>query len=142
MAKTPKHKAKVKGKKVPIIPDIKKKEKSFLWSFSNLDCAGPFGWDKCKCHNKYLEILKRFKNFEGMNINDLKKTYSHNIKVEKLSSEAQRRLRKIRLDDIDELYSLRITARERVFCRLINNIFTILWWDPDHQVCLSKKKNT
>lgn len=45
-------------------------------------------------------------------------------------------------DDLDQLFSLRLTVRKRVWGIKEGNIFWILWWDPEHEVCKSHKKHT
>ena len=67
---------------------------------------------------------------------------SHVVEVSACSAEAQKRLRDMRREDIDGLYSLRITGRKRVIAVKLDHLLALLWWDPDHQVCPSTKKNT
>jgi len=69
-------------------------------------------------------------------------TGSHTIAVGSLSAEARKRLIEIRQDDIDDVFSLRITGAERVFGIRDQWILRILWWDPEHRVCPSFKKGT
>ena len=48
----------------------------------------------------------------------------------------------LQLDDWEELYSLRLSGRSRVWGLKEAGIFWILWWDPNHEICPSYKKNT
>ena len=70
------------------------------------------------------------------------KKFHHLVKVENLSAEAQGYLDRVGLDDVDELVSLRLSGRERVWGILDENILNLLWWVPEHQVCPSLKKHT
>lgn len=54
----------------------------------------------------------------------------------------QKRLNELRLDDYNELFSLRLSAKERVFGVLFGNVLKLLWYDPEHQVWPSPKKHT
>lgn len=36
----------------------------------------------------------------------------------------------------------RITAKERVWGLLVEDVFYLLWWDPEHEVCPSHLKHT
>lgn len=67
---------------------------------------------------------------------------SHNIEVNQIVKDAQRRLEEIRQADVDELFSLRLSGKERIWGIVDRNIFKILWWDPKHEICPSAKKHT
>ncbi|RKZ46349.1 MAG: hypothetical protein DRR00_24365, partial [Candidatus Parabeggiatoa sp. nov. 3] len=56
--------------------------------------------------------------------------------------EVLKRLAEIHQDDIDELFSLRLSGKERLWGILDNHILKILWWDANHDVWPSKKKHT
>jgi hypothetical protein len=62
--------------------------------------------------------------------------------VDKLIKEAQDRLTEISLDDLDELTSLHLTGKGRVWGIIDQGVMNLLWWDPEHQVCPSHKKHT
>ncbi len=64
---------------------------------------------------------------------------NHNVSVSDLCKAARQRLEEIGQDDIDELLSLRLSGKERVWGILSEGVCTLLWWDPEHQVCPSVK---
>jgi hypothetical protein len=66
------------------------------------------------------------------------KKQNHSIAVHKLSSAAQKRLAALKLL-LEEVVSLRLSGRERIFGCLENGVLTLLWWDPLHQVCESER---
>jgi hypothetical protein len=70
------------------------------------------------------------------------KDKNHAIPVADLTREAQDRLAEIGQDDVDELFSLRLSAKERIFGILDESVMRVLWWDPDHRVCPSPKRRT
>lgn len=107
-----------------------------------LDVDGPYGWSRCDSHRDYFDILRRKKSFEGMTWAELGKGGSHHIDLKDLCKDAQNRLRALNLDDFDELYSLRITGKKRVWCFKDGRIMRVIWWDPDHQVCPVSKRHT
>ena len=116
---------------------------TLVWSFVLLEEDGPFGWHRCISHEKYLEILVKKKHLGSMTYwADIEKTGSYAIPCNKLCKEAQDRLKEIKLDDIDELFSVRIQGKNRIFCIRDGNCLKVLWWDPDHQVCPSHLKYT
>ena len=67
---------------------------------------------------------------------------SHPVALNDLDKTARDRLAELNLDDIDHLYSLRLSGTERVWGILDRSILKVLWWDPDHQVCPAAKKHT
>lgn len=88
-------------------------------------------------------VLSRLKNFESMTWREIDgNTGSHGVSLSSLSKEARDRLEEIRQDDAPELFSLRITGAARVWGILDEEVFRVLWWDPNHQVCPSIKKHT
>jgi hypothetical protein len=60
---------------------------------------------------------------------------SHNISVSELIKEARDRLAEINLDDVDELFSLRLEGKIRIWGMLDNDVLKILWYDPKHEIC-------
>jgi hypothetical protein len=113
-----------------------------VWRFSHADRGGPFSWAAMPSANKLADIIERLAAFETMTDSDIAGSGSHSIELHQLSKEAQTRLVEIQHDDLDEIYSLRITGAERVICIHMGNIMRVLWYDPDHKVCPSKLKHT
>ena len=114
------------------------------WRVRSLQIAGPFGWHEIS-GEKLREIGKKPGDFESMTWQEIRirdKDKNHAIPVADLTREAQDRLAKIGQDDVDELFSLRLSAKERIFGILDESVMRVLWWDPDHRVCPSPKKHT
>lgn len=115
-----------------------------IWSFAILDIAGPFGWSRLATED-FEKVLSRFRGWETMTWHQIRvegKKRNHSIPVVACSQTAQKRLAEIQLDDVDDLFSLGVQGEPRVIGILDRRVFKILWWDPDHQVCPSKKKHT
>lgn len=112
------------------------------WRFSHADKEGEWAWTNISTSNLYDDIIRRLTEFEKMPRADIIQTGSHSIGVGDLCASAQKRLRAIQQDDTDELFSLRINAKQRIFCICDRNIMKILWWDPEHTVCPAPKKHT
>lgn len=65
-------------------------------------------------------------------------TNSHLIPVHNLTKEAQARA--LELDIVeDELLSLRITSKKRVFGIMQDGVLNVIWFDRQHEVCLVNK---
>jgi len=66
---------------------------------------------------------------------------NHPIDVAKLCKGAQKRL-EARQIDASILVSLRCTAKERIWGIRVENVLSLLWWDPNHAVYPVAKQNT
>lgn len=112
------------------------------WRFNAVDKNGPFSWTNLSDGDEFMEVVDKLASLETMSEIEQGRRGCHFIEVTKLSSEARGRLTEIKLDDIDELYSIRLTGRGRVFCIHRKEYMRVLWFDPDHGVCISSKKHT
>lgn len=114
------------------------------WRIGRLEMAGPWGWNRLPA-DKLTEVREKLSQFETMTwremLMDAKKRY-HNVPIANLSSAAQARLEQLGQADIDQILSLRISAKERVWGIQHSAVVNLLWWDPEHQVCPSEKKHT
>jgi hypothetical protein len=89
-----------------------------------------------------LKIIDKLKNFEHATWPEIERGGSHFTQVNRLIGDAQRRLQVLRLDDTNDLFSLRLSGLERLWGLRSNDVFSILWWDPDHQICPSPLRRT
>ena len=62
------------------------------------------------------------------------KSNSHHVPVQNLCTDAQKRLKMMKLDDIDEIYSLRLGGELRIYGIRKYNYLKILWIDPYHEI--------
>ena len=67
---------------------------------------------------------------------------NHLMAISNLTKDAQDRLEEIGQLDIDQLVSLRVAGKPRVWGILEHSTLKILWWDPEHLVCPSLKRRT
>jgi len=104
----------------------------------------PYGWHEVGS-TKLQEIQQKLSSFEAMTWNEIlvtAKKQNHSVPCEDLCKKAQDRLAELRLDDVDELVSLHLSGRERVWGIRSHNVLTALWWGSDHSICPSLKKHT
>lgn len=113
------------------------------WQFSimDMDINSPFSFAKLDAAG-WSDLLQQAKSWESMTWGEIEGRNNHAIAIDKLSPEARTRLIGLKLDDIDEVFSLRLRGRERVIGIRDRHIFRVLWYAPEHQVCLSHKKHT
>lgn len=122
------------------------------WQFSRLDHEHDrWGWGRLEAQQCWeLFTSGQLHHIESMTWQQLKSaaggrnggTNSHSIPVENLSPDAQRRLSELKLDDQDAVFSLRLTGKLRVIGFQAGSAFRVLWYDPEHEVCVSNKRNT
>ncbi|CAN0601951.1 unnamed protein product [Ectocarpus sp. 12 AP-2014] len=112
------------------------------WRFNAVDKGGPFAWSAIPDSQTHQKIVERLANFETMSESNLAQAGCHAIELHKLCEEAQKRLTELKLDDLDDIYSFRIRGEPRVFGVVRQNYVRVLWYDPNHKVCPSVKKNT
>lgn len=111
------------------------------WRFSTVDLAGPFAWPRGQVAE--ASIVEKLHSFDSMTWSEIEGEDHHFLSPDKLSKDAQRRLSEIKLDDeIDQLFSFHLQGKPRVICIRHNNVARLLWYDADHGVCPSQKKNT
>lgn len=106
-----------------------------------MDKEGRWGWNSFQ-PIQIQEVLKKIFDSQKLTWQELRNNGSHFVDREDLCAEAQKRLIQIRKDDLDQLFSLRLTGSKRIWGIKEGNIFWLLWWDPNHEVCPSHKKHT
>lgn len=118
-------------------------KQTIAWHLNVLDIAGHWGWRSCSEDHFWEVILNKVRSFETMTWADiLRGGNNHQVKVYQICVEAQKRLVEIGQDDIDELYSLGLANKPRLWGIRDGRIFKVLWWDPEHTVYPSDKKHT
>jgi hypothetical protein len=110
------------------------------WHFECMDDSGSWPCSISVLH----EIKNRLHEYEKLKWFDLRGS-SHPLPVNKIIPKAQRRLIDLGLNDYETLYQLEIKnghGRQRLWGLRVENIFKILWWDPEHEVYPVEKRNT
>ena len=99
--------------------------------------------------NVFMEkIFPKLLQFESMTWDEIRqqthggkgKSSSHNIDVDDLNPKAKERLKILKFDDRDKIYSLRLEGTVRIFGFKELNYLDIIWIDLNHEVCPSKQK--
>lgn len=82
--------------------------------------------------------LKQYSNRTWKDINS-NRSRDHYVAKDKLSHDAQRRLKKLKMDDIDNLWRFRFGGALRIWGIKAGKVFRVLWWDPQHKICPSEQ---
>ena len=112
-----------------------------LWSLSIIDLDGPFAWSRFDGAG-IVELLQRLRSYESMTWGEIEGAESHFVERDQCCKEARDRLVELRQDDVDTLFSFRISGRKRVWGIRDGRVLRLLWWDPEHRVSPSRKKHT
>jgi hypothetical protein len=119
-----------------------------FWHFSEGDTEG--SWPLGDIDNAPINLRETLASFEKLNESEMGRGQCHHVEVTDLCQEAQTRLGALRKDDLTELYSMRLDGKKRLWARRLREevqggycfLFYLLWWDPCHQVCPSRKKHS
>lgn len=117
------------------------KDQKPLWSFEKFDNGF--------LDSKYLfsEIANKLKFFEGMTWYEIESasggkkngTNSHDILINDIIKDAQKRLGDLHLDNEDVIFSLRINGTLRIWGFRRENILEIIWIDDNHAIYPSNR---
>src|ERR1700722_2116067 len=80
-----------------------------------MDLDGPWGWNKFDS-SQIQQVLQKIFESQKLTWQDLRNNGSHFVDREDLCSEAQKKLVQIQKEDLDQLFSLRLTGRKRIWC--------------------------
>lgn len=130
--------------KISETPENHDKQK-VSWQFSKADVQhDKWGWHLLD-HEAFVQMFLTgsLPGIESQTWAELKNgKQHHSIEVAKLCRDAQRRLEDLKLDDQDEVFSLRLTGQHRIFGIREGAALKILWNDPNHEICPSQKRHT
>jgi hypothetical protein len=113
------------------------------WRLNKLELCDPFGWhqvDRDTLENVRTKLIA----FESMTWREIlldTKKRNHSVKTKDLCKGAQERLEALRLDDVDRVLSLHLTGKERVWGLFSQGVLSLLWWDPNHEICPSTRNH-
>lgn len=115
---------------------------TIVWQFSIIDLDGQWGWKTTAGRDCWEKILPKLQHLESMTWEEIKKATggrgrdggnnNHSVEVEKLTSQAKRRLAEIKQDDTPELFSLRLDSTTRIYGIRDRRALKLLWYDPYH----------
>lgn len=119
-----------------------------VWAFKQCDLEHE-KWSIKNDEAFFDNILSKLISYEGMTWGEIQSasggksvgngTNNHFEYIANMSKDAQKRAKDIHLD-VDQLFSLRLTGKERLYGVLNNGIFSVLWYDSEHEIYPSAKK--
>lgn len=121
-------------------------DKKPSWKFRRFDSACEL-WGMNTLNDNLQIVMDGLKSYEDLTwqqimsaTHDKKgKSKNHDVELSDLTNTARRRLNKIKADDIQSVFSLRLNNLFRIIGILEGAILNILWIDPKHEVCETKR---
>lgn len=118
--------------------------RTVVWRFHGLDQDGR--WSIANVEgSKLVEVLVKLGSFEQQTIRELfydGEEPGKHYDVEDLPKDSHDRLVQLGREDETKIARLRLTGAQRLYGFLREHVFHVLWWDPQHEVYPSKKRNT
>ncbi len=112
------------------------------WAFGLMDPGGAWGWALVGTQ-AWHDVIVKLSEYETMTWAEIDgPSGSHFVAVADIEKPAKERLVHLQFDDVDELFSLRLTGPGRIWGIRVGAVLRLLWWDPKHEVCPSDLKNT
>ncbi len=136
--KRPRHSITVPAGKVPKSrAEATNNQKCLNWTFAIFD---NYAWHDDTTHC-VRALAKKLQDYERMTWAEVKRR-DHPVPLPSLVVAARNRLGELGQDDVSEVWRLRFTGKQRLWGLRQGEVFQVLWWDPEHKVCSSKKKHT
>lgn len=111
------------------------------WRLSLLDLDHDGSWSWAVDGNALLRIVAFLVQMEKLTWTEIRAQTGgsghrmhHAQPVETLCTEAQNRLKALKLDDFDEMFRFRLGGPLRLWGILHGDVFYPVWWDAEHQV--------
>jgi hypothetical protein len=102
-------------------------ERKPSWRISRIELVDPYGWHRLDGPG-LQSIRTKLAHFESITWSDIlikAKKQNHSVPISDLCSKAQKRLKEIHCDYIDELLSLHLAGVERVWGILDQGVMTL-----------------
>lgn len=119
------------------------------WQLGLIDNDCNWSWQSISGTDWWSDIHLKLKNFETMTWQEILNATggrgagngnnNHEVSLERLSTVARKRLKELGHNDIDTIFSLRLSSRERIWGILHGRVLKIIWFDQNHEVCPSIK---
>ena len=109
---------------------------TIVWRINIICQTGTWSWKNVSGNKFWTHIVEKMSHFETMTWAEIKKNKhnNHSVSISQICREAYNYLRDTGLNDVDDLFVLRLSSRERIWGIRDRRALKILWWDPEHTV--------
>jgi hypothetical protein len=132
--------------KVPHVESVEKQTPA--WQFHRVDRDHEkWGWNRLGAEGLWELLHGKLADFESMTWAEIQRAAggrshgnnSHFVEVKDCCKEARDRLLDLRMDDTDEVFSLRLTGTLRLYGIRDGRVLRFIWHDPEHSVYPTKR---
>ena len=121
-----------------------------IWMFDKIDRSGNYAFDVNRADFDHKEVFGKMADYSSMTWGEVKrqthddgKSKNHFPAPGSLSKEAVERLTAKDLEEFsDYIFSFALQNKIRIVGIRNGEKFHVLWYDPDHEICPSKKRHT
>ena len=140
----------IKGNKTIITQAVSSDQERPVWSFANIDKSGKFAFDVTREEFNHQDFIEKMIGYSGLTWGEIKKqthdkgkSKHHALNYDTLSRDAQERFRAKNLSEYeDSIFSFAFNNLTRIIGIRKNEKFEVMWYDPRHEFCPSRKKHT
>lgn len=134
--KKPEHKPSIHAlKRAHSLPTLRDGQITFSFSIFDGDTHWCDGYD-AKSH--FHTVAKKLRQYQSMTWNEiLSRDHPVEVTHPRFTERARRRLGELRLEEFDSIWRLALNGKPRLWGIRYRDVFYVLWWDPEHQVCPS-----
>lgn len=142
--KNPKIIQHVPGKKTPVIAEAVSlyDEHKAAWRIGRIQLVDPYGWHELDTAG-IARIKDRLAALERNTWRDIfirDADFNHKIEVSQLKCPIAKKWMAEHMKDQPYLWTIRVTAKERVWGILSESAYQIIFWDPNHLIWEILKK--
>lgn len=127
------------------LPGAANSDERLAWRFTHVDHDGPWGFSEVE-PSVLCGILSHLANFESMTLNEVFHRGGYPGKDYDVAaipnSDALVRLEAVGLADQTKIWALRLGGEPRLYGFMDENIFHVVFWDPEHEIWPSRLKHT
>lgn len=128
-----------------LLPSARNSPECICWRFRYLDREGPWGLAHLPQEQVHALIADMTK-FESQTIDELFHRGEWPGKCHDVAAlpnhKALERLDILGIPDMTKIWKLRVSGPGRLWGFLVDHVFHVVWWDPNHEVWPSKIKHT
>lgn len=131
-------------------PAISTDGENVVWMFDKIDRSGNYAFDVSRDDFDHKEVLGKMIDYSSMTWAEVKRqthddgrSKHHFLAPGSLSKEAADRLTARDLEEFsDYIFSFALQNKIRIVGIRNGKKFHVLWYDPNHEICLSQKRHT
>ena len=123
----------------------------FKWRTQHSDLQHTsWGWCCIEVEQLFNSVIVKLHDFETMEVKEMiGKNMLHTYSPEVIIKAAQKRLKELCNHSLlpedlseSELTAISLNNKQRIWGYLMRGTFYLLWWDPEHEIYPTKKRNT